>query len=87
MTEKLEILNYKHNILSDTLTWKTPSVGFKVHQPKDWAKTIVNLPIVADATAGANFCGMMQIIFISRKLFDAFEWVEKKILNLKPFKK
>jgi len=26
--EKLEILNYKHNILSDTLTWKTPSVGF-----------------------------------------------------------
>ncbi len=31
--EKLEILNYKHNILSDTLTWETPSVGFKVHEP------------------------------------------------------
>lgn len=33
--EKLEILNYKHNILSDTLTWKTPSIGFKVHEPME----------------------------------------------------
>jgi general stress protein 26 len=33
--EKLEILNYKHNILSDTITWRTPSVGFKVHEPKE----------------------------------------------------
>lgn len=33
--EKLEILNYKHNILSDTLTWKTPSVEFKVYEPME----------------------------------------------------
>jgi general stress protein 26 len=33
--EKLEILNYKHGILGDTETWRTPSVMFKVHKPKD----------------------------------------------------
>ncbi len=33
--EKLEILNYKHNILSDTITWETPSVVFKVHEPME----------------------------------------------------
>ncbi|MFQ5771354.1 MAG: hypothetical protein ACE5HX_12510, partial [bacterium] len=33
--EKLEILNYKHGILGDTETWRTPSVEFKVHELKD----------------------------------------------------
>ncbi len=33
--EKLEILNYKHGILSDTKTWRIPSVDFKTHESKD----------------------------------------------------
>jgi len=33
--EKLEIINYKHGIIADTETWRTPSVEFKFHEPKD----------------------------------------------------
>ncbi|MFQ5637919.1 MAG: pyridoxamine 5'-phosphate oxidase family protein [bacterium] len=33
--EKLEIVNYKHGIVGDTETWRSPSVEFRVHEPKD----------------------------------------------------
>jgi general stress protein 26 len=33
--EKLEIVNYKHNIISDSETWSVPSVKFKIHERKD----------------------------------------------------
>lgn len=33
--ERLEIVNYKHSILSDTETWRVPSVDFEVHELRD----------------------------------------------------
>lgn len=33
--EKLEIVNYKHDIIGDPDTWRVPSVEFKVTEPKD----------------------------------------------------
>ena len=33
--ERLEIVNYKHNILGDTETWRVPSVKFEVQELKN----------------------------------------------------